>query len=675
MQPPTTTLVAAIDGTPLAVHVWLPQPAEPAAVPAAAVIEVPAAHSAGFAGWHGGHRPLVEAGFAVVVVDRRGTGLSGGAEAGSHTPDQVADLRQVIAWVTGQPWCSGAVAVIGTGDAGTTALDMAMQGEPAVKAVVAAHPTDDRYSDGGHRHGGVLRAAALLGEPLAELAAAVQPPDPAAWAAVHGPGVSWLDEWRRRLGEHEPAVLDTFLFPDPGPVWQLGSVRLGPDGLGYRRIGCPSLLIAGWGAASRNVVFRALDLMPYWRMIAGPWDHGDPATALPGPNVDATREIVRFLDQHLRGGPRATERRGRLFVLQPGGTAGEASGHWVEVDAWPPVQLQEEPRRTRAAEPGAEEIDAVEVGGDTGVTGLDGFGEGPAWLRPVDQREDDARSITYDWLHRVSRRPGTAKGPLMVFGAADLTMQVRTSATDGQLAVKLCDVAPDGTSTLITRSMLDLRRLGCFPADPFGTLGTEPRPVPAGEWIDVRVQFDGTTWTLVPGHRLRVSIAGSDWPHCWPPARRATLEVRRPSVRLLLHSAATMPAARDQFAPSPATAAPLLPTDADGWTVEHDVLARETRVHLAHEREVTRHDSTALAIRQHGSLGVSTVDPAHAWASGRTVCRSTRTIDGRRQECVTVAELDVRSDRDQFHVRLVVTAHCDGELIGGSEWVEDFPRS
>ncbi len=34
----------------------------------------------------------------------------------------------------------------------------------------------------------------------------------------------------------------------------------------------------------------------------------------------------------------------------------------------------------------------------------------------------------------------------------------------------------------------------------------------------VEVELEATTWTLVPGRTLRVAIAGTDWPNCWPSA-------------------------------------------------------------------------------------------------------------------------------------------------------------
>ena len=52
------------------------------------------------------------------------------------------------------------------------------------------------------------------------------------------------------------------------------------------------------------------------------------------------------------------------------------------------------------------------------------------------------------------------------------------------------------------------------------------------------LELDATTWTLEPGHTLRLAIAGTDWPNCWPPPGPVTLEVDAASV--------TAAAARDR---------------------------------------------------------------------------------------------------------------------------------
>jgi hypothetical protein len=248
-------------------------------------------------------------------------------------------------------------------------------------------------------------------------------------------------------------------------------------------------------------------------------------------------------------------------------------------------------------------------------------------------------------------------------------LQARSSAPLGHISVKLCDVAPDGTSTLITRGMLDLAQRGVWPSDPFGDVGATDQPIVPGEWMDLKLQFEATTWTLLPGHRMRLAIAGTDWPNCWPPSQPFTLGVRRKSVRLVMWTAKSLPPARDVFEPGIGPSE----TDAPGveWRYEHDVLQRETRAHSRYGDEYEGKNGAKIRDLYEGSLGISTVNLAHAWAKGTTRFELTFPKIG---TCTTQATLNMRSDRDWFHVDIALRAEHDGELVGERQWTERFAR-
>ena len=612
-------------------------------------------------------RFATEGGFAVLRVDVRGTGGSEGVAEDEYPDIERRDLRTVIEWLVAQAWSNGKVGMFGTSYSGFNSLHMAMEGIPQLGAVAAMYATDDRYTDDVHYAGGVLRAIDLIDYPLYMIAMNALPPTPAVWAAHKQ--TSWVDEWQRRIQEHEPWLLEWLRHPKPDATWRRGSVRLGPKGEGYRRMTCPVMIIAGWADGYRNNTFRTIDQMPGWRLIAGPWSHKDPSVARPGPNIDMDRELMRFFDQHLRGGPRAAQRRGQIFVRRPTAPQPDLAvheGHWVEVDTWPPTELTETPRRTRADN---DEVDETDVPGDVGVTAWNSCAGSLPWGQPQDQRPDNARSVTYDWMHTEE---------LMMFGNSEVTMQVRSSAPVGHVSVKLCDIAPDGTSTLITRGILDLAQRGIWPSDPFGELDAEPQPIVPGEWMDVKLEFEATTWTLLPGHRIRLAIAGTDWPNCWPPAQPFSLGVRRKSVRLVLWTAKTLPPARDEFAPGRGPG----DHDAEGvkWSYEYDVLGRETRVHTLYGGPYEGTHGTHVVDSYEGSLGVSTIDLSQAWAKGCSKFDLTFVLPNEGEGgvvttvCSTIATLHVRSDRDWFHVEIVLRAERDGELFGERTWTERFPR-
>lgn len=65
---------------------------------------------------------LARAGYAGVCVDVRGTGDSDGLYDDEYSETELADAEAVIAWIAEQPWCSGAVGMMGISWGGFNAL-------------------------------------------------------------------------------------------------------------------------------------------------------------------------------------------------------------------------------------------------------------------------------------------------------------------------------------------------------------------------------------------------------------------------------------------------------------------------------------------------------------------------------------------------------------------------
>ncbi|MDO8363648.1 MAG: CocE/NonD family hydrolase [Actinomycetota bacterium] len=679
---PEIVFIAAGDGVRLAVTLYLPAGAGPFATLLEALPyrmnDVTSSYADSY------HRFVDEGGFAVLRVDVRGTGCSGGLADDEYPDAERSDLRTVMEWIAAQPWSSGRVGMFGTSYSGFNSLHMAVEGVPQLGAVAAMYATDDRYTDDVHYAGGVLRALDLVDYPLYMIAMNALPPTPAVWGdgSGEGSGDGWAAEWQRRIEQHEPWLLEWLRHPLPDCSWRRGSVRLGPGGAGYVRATCPVLLIAGWADGYRNNTFRTLQHMPGSYLLAGPWSHKDPSVARPGPNIDCDRELMRFFDEHLRGGPARTAPRGEVFVRRPTAPQPDLAvhaGHWVGIDGWPEADVHDTLFEASSAAvtavagvvciagaAGGEPVDVLNVFGDVGTAAWNSCAGGLPWGQPLDQRADNARSITYEWL---------PQGEAMLVGNGEVALQVCSSAPAGHVSVKLCDVAPDGTSTLITRGMLDLQQRGVWPSDPNGSVGAEPQPVVPGEWTQLAVPLEATTWTLLPGHRLRLAVAGTDWPNCWPPAQPFTLSVRRHSVQLTLPLATALPSAGAGFTAGPGPGSGADEADGVEWRVEHDVLARETRVHTRYGGSYPGTHGTGVSDAYEGTLGISTTDLANAWARGRSRFDLTFALpDGSTTVCSTEATLHVRSDHEWFHVEISLTAQRDGSTVVGRSWTETLPR-
>jgi uncharacterized protein len=111
--------VPVSDGVRLAVDVWLPVERLAATGTVGTVVRVTRYHRA-----EGPAEPAPEAdsnraagdlwngaGFALVLVDARGTGASFGSRAGELTGREIADYGEIVDWVAAQPWSNGRVGV------------------------------------------------------------------------------------------------------------------------------------------------------------------------------------------------------------------------------------------------------------------------------------------------------------------------------------------------------------------------------------------------------------------------------------------------------------------------------------------------------------------------------------------------------------------------------------
>ncbi len=382
--------IPAPDGVALAATLYLP---DPAAGPQPCLLEaLPYRKDDLTSSYAGGYlRMRDEFGYAVCRLDVRGTGSSGGNATDEYPEAEQRDLVEVIAWLARQPWCDGNVGMWGTSYSGFNSLQIACERPPALKAVCAIYATDDRWTDDVHWRGGALRLVDLVDYCHYMTPMCMLPPVPAVW------GDGWRDEWRRRIETTEPWLLTWLRENRDGPYWRHGSVRTGPGRTGYDRIDCAVMVVAGWADGYRNNSFRTVEALreagvPH-RLLAGPWAHADPATAMPGPRIDLDVEMAAWWDRWLRGREEAAPADVvDVFVrgsTRPAPVLEEHAGRWLR-DRWPSPATAWDERpldgpRVLAVEP------------DVGTAAwIDCAGHLP-WGLSDDQRDDDARSLGWEW--------------------------------------------------------------------------------------------------------------------------------------------------------------------------------------------------------------------------------------------------------------------------------------
>ncbi|MFN8196615.1 MAG: CocE/NonD family hydrolase [Nocardioidaceae bacterium] len=578
-------------------------------------------------------------GYAVCRLDLRGTGSSGGDATDEYPEAEQRDLAEVIAWLAGQEWCDGGVGMWGTSYSGFNSLQMAVERPPALKAICAIYATDDRWTDDVHWRGGALRLVDLVDYDHYMTAMNVLPPVPAVW------GEGWEEEWLRRLETTEPWVLTWLRENRHGAYWNHGSVRLDGTTRGYDRIACPVMIIAGWADGYRNNSFRTVAALaeagvPH-RLLAGPWAHADATTAMPGPRIDLDVELGAWFDRWLRG-QGVDEHRDACDVFvrsstRPAPDLDLHEGWWLRLPSVPPVA----PHALPLAGPRQ-----LVVAADVGTAAwIDCAGHLP-WGLSGDQRLDDARSLTWD------AAPPT--GP--VVGHPTARLRLVSDSALASLSVKLCDVFPDGTSALVSRGTLDL----AYRAGVHGS----PAPLVPGEPVEVEVELDACAYAWASGNRLRVSVAGADWPNTIAPPAPVTITVLDGTLTLPVlqgeHPSPSFTPGADHTSESP---------DGIGWEMRFDVLTRTTSA-------LTRSDSS-YATPYGGSarelyLGEVRVDTrtfdqsAHADTTYELTWPGVDIVVRSRME-VTVAEAG-------YDIEIETVASREGLEVSRRAWSEHVPR-
>ena len=505
------------DGVTLCGRLWLPKDAAPRATPV--VLEyIPYrtrdAYSAADDHWG---KVLASHGIAFARIDIRGSGDSEGLLHDEYLSREQDDAVAIIAWLAAQPWCNGHVGMRGISWGGFSTLQTAMRRPPALKAIMPIACSDRRYTDDAHYVGGCLGLTNFKWAANFKAVMAA-PPDPAI------AGAAWERMWRDRLEASPPIAAWWTEHRDEDAYWRHGSLHFD-----YAAITCPTYIVAGSADAYVHSVPRMLARLSCPRKaLVGPWGHTYPWLGGEGHALEWAREEIRWWSHWLLGQETGIMREPAFRVFMAEALPGEAKdgvipGRWASEPAWPAphVRMRDyhctdadlspatgtlKPRRHRSRN----------------IVGL----ATPEWVpfgqqeQPGDQREDDARSITFDTA------PLDADAELL--GTPVARLRVSADRPAAQLAVRLCKVRPDGSSWRLGYGLLDLRHRN----------GHDRRvPLEPGKPFDVAIELGFVAQRLKAGERLRVSISEGLWPLVWPSPDSPTLTLERGALSLPFRAA------------------------------------------------------------------------------------------------------------------------------------------
>ncbi len=652
------------DGVRLAIRLWLPEDEDPEARAVSAILDsVPYRKGDGTAIGDAAWGTYFAAhGFAYARVDLRGSGDSSGILEDEYSEQEQRDVEQVIAWLADRPWCTGAVGMIGVSWGGFAALQMAARHPEQLRGVVPIHASDDRYSDDVHYIGGCLSAMDMSQWATSMLAYLNQPPDP----AVVGP--SWREAWRERLEKARPFIEPWLSHQRRDGYWRQGSAC--ED---YGAIRCPVFAVGGWSDGYRDMVFRVVEHVPGpVRGLIGPWGHTCPETGKPGPAIGFLQECVRFFAASLDGADNGFFDEPRLISymqepVAPAGSYAERPGRWVADAAWP----------SPAVAPWTHVVggQALHDPHDYGTTttrslcglqvmGVDGgvwCGDGSPADFALDQRPDDGASLCWDSAPLLER--------VELLGPGEAQLQISVDKPQALIAVRVCDVAPDGSSTLVARGLLNLsRREG----------HDRSVPMPVGRATPVCVPLQSTAYAIPAGHRIRLAVSNTYWPWAWPSPEPATLTVHcgpESTLSLPRRRSTELDAELAPFGP-PERGTPL----ASETTMLRDG-GRRLRRNLSNgevEVEFDWHGSRTKIVATDTEMGEENVttyrivegDPL----SATVICRVMTSLTRPGQNTRTHATSTMTGDAESFTVTTTLDAFEDDVRVHSRTHTHRFPR-
>jgi uncharacterized protein len=635
-----------------------------------------------------------EFGYAVARVDLRGTGSSSGIALDEYHAQEQADLLEVIAWLADQPWCSGSVGMFGTSWSGFNALQLACERPPALKAIVASYATDDRWTDDVHHMGGAMRLLDQVDYQLYMVAMNGLPPVP----SVFGDG--WRQEWVTRAEQTPEWFTNWIDRQSDGPYWRHGSVRAtpGPAGAGmpsYERITCPTMIIAGWADGYRNNSFRSFKALSAAgtpvQVLAGPWSHMGPSTAVPGPRVDHVVLMARWWDRWLRedpspdgGAPHDGGTSQRPVVIDPPFTvfvrrydppspvADSWPGRWqaydqAGLDAVDDVVLELGTAAMSGGAPVPGRLDPDLLGvvqyepvRDVGVRAWNSCAGHLPWGQPEDQTLDDVRSLCLQW----SLPAGT-----VVLGQPRLQLRVQVDDPVTFVSAKLSLVPPSGRpSLLVDRGLLNL-------AYRDGD-GTTPRPCAPGEWHDVEIELEATAFEVTEGVHLRLALACADWPNVVaPPGTWSAVDLS--ASRLLLPVSPGTPLPTPVLPDPPteeqqAAVAPTGPVEASHVVWRHGLEVVTGVTHAEVDHGSTYGGFAGSLCREH-YLGRVEIDPATGRQRATGTTRFEITWPG-QATASSESRLDLVVDDETFDVTVELDVSEGGTPVVQRRWHHRIPR-
>lgn len=484
---------------------------------------------------------FVPYGYAVVVVDLRGTGASFGTRIALRSPKERDDTHEIAQWIVEQAWSDGTIGSTGISYLGAASCFLASTGHSAVKAIAPLFAVSDIYAEqlfpGGmlsrvwsrnydqlmialdRNDRRALERFAYFGDPR------LSGPQPVDGDSDRQLLERALDEHTNNFRLHD--MMPELAFRDEGPIHDPSLRTDACSPFYYLKSGVtpglPVYSVSGWydgGGYANGAISRFLSLAgPHDRLLLGPWDHGartniSPWRARHASDFPLMHELLRFFDQHVKGVETWLNEESPVHYYCV------HAERWMAAETWPPVSTQRMyfgggAKLASAPQPASSD-NQYQVRFDTTT------GAHTRWER-LGAHEID----TYydDWKDRDSRllnyTTDAFEEDTELSGHIVVSISFTCSEADAALFVYATEIEANGARRYITEGMLRMlhRQTQSPPAEyatawPYRSFyRTDARLLEPGKPDQATFALLPVSWCLKAGSRLRLSIAGADCDH------------------------------------------------------------------------------------------------------------------------------------------------------------------
>ncbi|WP_254864693.1 CocE/NonD family hydrolase [Halovivax gelatinilyticus] len=456
---------------------------------------------------YGAYAPIIEYlaahGYAVVTADMVGTGASTGTktETGDYESEG-AEAVAIVEWLADRSWCTGSVGMFGKSYGGSTCLSAAVHDPEPLKAIVPIMAGISTYEEVAYL-GGTLSPFERAGHWNSQMLALQSLP-----SSYRDPDGQWSEAWKDHLAqleEGDPWLFNTMDHDLKDEYWDRRELPV-------EDVTVPTFAVSGWRDYFPTPTLSFAERIDApTRVLLGPWRHAMPHRARET-TIDFRPRVRAWFDHFLKDEPVAESDQIEdvrswpkiaFWTEREGGGVVEG-GTWRATETWPP---SEQTFTVRATETGLtptelDDGERLEVEYDHDHTvGMYSPDDRPFSV-PADVDPDDRRSLTFE--------SDPFEDPIELTGSPTATVTLTSSVEDPMLVVRLTDVAPDGTTRLVSHGRLRLSHRDGH---------DERRLLDPGTEYTVDLRLKPKSHVFETGHRLRLAISAGFFPLVHPTAR------------------------------------------------------------------------------------------------------------------------------------------------------------